>query len=220
MTETLALFGGTGSTGSHVVKYALEKGYKVQMLARSPSKIQVKHVNLTVIQGDLTNAGALTSVVQGATYVVSCVGGPHSATKYPKDMMINFIKLLFPILSAEPSVKLFLYQAGAFSAAPGKPLSFMTKVMRTTIGSMMGVGPMARDNEAVIFYMAETIKDFSVIATRPAMIVEKDSDMVVVADHDKMPSGAITFKALAIFTVNALKDTSLYGTYPFVAPKK
>ena len=55
--------------------------------------------------------------------------------------------------------------------------------------------------------------------TRPSMLEEKESDMVVVADHDNIPSGAITFQGLAVFSVNALKDPSLYGTYPFVAPK-
>ena len=220
MTETIALFGGTGRTGSHVVKYALEKGYKVQMLARSPSKIEVKHANLTVIKGDLMDAGALEAVVHGASYVVSCVSGPYSSKTYPIDMMINFVKLLFPIMSAEPSVKVFLYQAGAFSAAPGKPLSFMSKIMRSTIGTLFGMGPMIRDNEAVIFYTAETSKNFDVIVTRPSMLEEKESDMVVVADHDNIPSGAITFQGLAVFSVNALKDSSLYGTYPFVAPKK
>ena len=220
MMETIALFGGTGQTGRHIVTYALEKGYKVQMLARSPSKVDVKHVNLTVIQGDLANAGALEAVVQGATYVISCAGGPHNAKKYPKGMMLNFVKLLFPIMSAEPSVKVFLFQAGAFSAAPGKPLSFMMKVMRSTIGSMLGLGPMVRDNEAVTFYMAETIKDFDVIVTRPGMLEEKDNGLVLVANHDSAPSGAITFKGLAIFTVNSLKDKNLYGKYPYVVPKK
>lgn len=221
MTETIALFGGTGRTGTHMLTYALEQGYKVRMLARSPEKVQTKHVNLTVIQGDLTNKEALAQVVQGATYVISSVGGPASARRYPKDMMINFVKTLLPILQAESSVKVFLYQAGGFSATPTQPLTFATKLMRWILAPFFGLGPMIRDNEAVIFYLASIVnKSFEVIVTRPGMLEEKDSDLVVVANHDKMASGAITFKALAVFSVKALKDTSLYGTYPYVVPRK
>ncbi|GKY95883.1 hypothetical protein MPSEU_000548900 [Mayamaea pseudoterrestris] len=220
-TETIALFGGTGRTGRHVLTCALEKGYKVRMLARSPDKVAPKtHANLTVIKGDLTDAEALKEVVKGATYVICCVSGPHSNTKYPKDMMINFIKLLLPIMDAEASIKLFLYQAGGFSAAPSKPNSFVIKLMGKTIGTMLGLGPMIRDNEQVTFYIAESKKHFDFIVTRPGMLEEKDKEVVAVAEHDKFPMSTITFKALAEFTVTALKDTSLYNTCPYVTAKK
>jgi putative NADH-flavin reductase len=220
MAETIALFGGTGRTGRHVVAYALEKGYKIQMLARSPNKVEIKHENLTVIEGDLLNEEALKKVVKDATYVISCVGGPASAKTYPEDMMINFITLLVPIMEAEASIKVFLYQAGGFSPVPGKPLTFMTSLMRRVIVPMIGIGPMLRDNDQVITYLAENKKHFEFIVTRPAMLEEKDNDLVVVADHNKMNMSTITYKALAIFTVDALKDSSLYGTYPYAATAK
>jgi hypothetical protein len=218
MTETIALFGGTGRTGRHVVTYALEKGYKVQMLARSPDKVEIKHENLTVIEGDLLNEEALKKVVNGATYVISCVGGPANTKTYPHNMMINFIKLLVPIMEAETLIKVFLYQAGAFSPAPGKPLTFMTSFLRQVFGGMMQFGPMIRDNDQVITYLAENKKHFAVIVTRPALLEDKEKDLTVVADHDKKPMSAITYKALAAFTLEAVKDESLYGTYPYAYP--
>jgi hypothetical protein len=218
MTETIALFGGTGRTGKYVMTLALEKGYKVQMLARSPDKVDTKHENLTVVPGDLTDKEALEKVVKDATYVISCVGGPANAKTYPKDMMLDFIKLLVPIMEAEASIKVFLFQSGGASLAPGKQPTFMQSVMRRMIIPMIGLGPMVRDNGQVIAYLAENKKHFAVIVTRPALLEEKEKDMTVVANHAKMSMAATTYKALAVFTLEAIKDESLYGSYPYPTP--
>jgi hypothetical protein len=220
MTETIALFGGTGRTGRHVVTYALEKGYKIQLLARDPSKVETTHVNLTVIPGSFSDADALKKTIQGATYVISCAGGPNKPKDYPKDFMFDFVKLLYPLLEAETSVKVFLFQAGGFSPVPGKSLPLLTSFMRATIGTMIGIKPMLQDNDQVIKYLADNKKHFATIVTRPAMLEEKESSLVLTASQDKMSMSTITFKALAVFSVEAIKDESLYGTYPFPVPKK
>ena len=45
----IAVFGATGSSGQQLVKLALQKGYKVTVLARTPEKLTIKDKNLTVI---------------------------------------------------------------------------------------------------------------------------------------------------------------------------
>jgi hypothetical protein len=135
-------------------------------------------------------------------------------------MMLNIVQLLYPIMEAETSVKVFLYQSGAMSTAPASPLSWKTSLTRMTIGNFMGVGRMFRDNEAVSFWMAEHKQHFDYIVTRPALLMEKDNDMELYAVHDDWPLSPITYKALAAFTVEAVKDKTLFGTYPYIMPKK
>jgi nucleoside-diphosphate-sugar epimerase len=220
MTETIALFGGTGRTGSYLVTLALEQGYKVQMLARTPSKVETKHANLTVVQGGFSDKEALEKVVKGATYVISCAGGQATGKNYPKDLMLNFVQLLYPIMEAEASVKVFLYQSGGMSAAPGRPLTCTTSLTRMTLGNFLGIKAMILDNEAVSFWMAENKKHFDYIITRPGLLEDKDDDAVLYADQDNWPMSAITYKALAAFTLESVKDKTLFGTYPYVMPKK
>ena len=222
MTETIAIFGGTGQTGTYAVAYALEKGYKVQMLVRNASKVTTKNANLTVIEGGITDKEALAKTIKGATYVVSFVGGPKKASEYPKDMMLNYVQLLWPLLDAEDSVKLFLYQSGGLSAVPGKPLTMMTKVIRFIASWAMGIGPMIVDNENSAVWMHENKKDsFSFIVTLPGELKESDSgEAVECTNAAPLPFKPITFKALAIATINALPNESLYGTFPYVVPTK
>ncbi len=222
MVEIIAIFGGTGQTGKHAVAYALEKGYKVQMLARSPSTVTVKNDNLIVIEGGISDKEAVQKTIKGATYVASFVGGPHTAAAYPTDMMLNFVKLLWPMLDNEDSVKVFSYQSGGFSVAPGKPLSLMTKIIRPILSWAMGIGPMIADNEETVAWMHDNKKDsFSVIVTLPGALEEKDSGAPVECSNEgTLPFVPITFKSLGICTVESLTVPSLYGTCPYVIPIK
>jgi hypothetical protein len=219
MTETIALFGATGGTGKQFLPLALDAGYKVKAMVRTPSNVETKHENLTLVEGDFSNEDALKKTVEGATYVVSMAGGPMGKPKeYPKDLMLNFVKKLLAIMKESPTVKTFLYQAGAFSAKPDGSLPVSMKVFRTMVGAwMMGLKPNYLDNEAVIKYV-DSEKDackFKIIVTRPGALKEEEGGKKLEAS-DKPEMGAVTFKDLAVFSLEAMKDESLAGKYPFV----
>ena len=74
--ETIALFGATGGTGKHFLSMALEAGYTVKIMVRTPSKITLTNNKLTVIEGDFFNKDAIQKTITGADYVVSLAGGP------------------------------------------------------------------------------------------------------------------------------------------------
>ncbi|MBX9719476.1 MAG: SDR family oxidoreductase [Microbacteriaceae bacterium] len=80
--RTIALFGGTGKTGRHVLAQALEAGHTVRALARRPESLKVANERLTVIAGDVLDAAAVRETVRGADVVVSVFGqvkgSPHT----------------------------------------------------------------------------------------------------------------------------------------------
>lgn len=69
----IAVFGGTGRTGKHLVEQALAAGHHVTALARTPAKLQ-SHERLTVVQGDVQDPAAVEQTVAGAEAVVSVLG--------------------------------------------------------------------------------------------------------------------------------------------------
>ncbi len=85
---------------------------------------------------------------------------------------------------------------------------------------MNGSTDMFNDNNAVHAFMAANKSDsFDVVITRPGRIADKDARSALVASPT--PSFAsITFSDLGAFNLAAVQDASLYGTAPFVAPKK
>jgi len=66
--------GATGGTGRQLVAQALERGYAVTALVRDPSRLQVDHPKLTVIQGDVLDAGAVANAVRGQDAVLCALG--------------------------------------------------------------------------------------------------------------------------------------------------
>lgn len=71
---TIALFGATGRTGRQVLDLELASGHRVQALARQADSLTGGPEGLTVVQGDVLDAGAVLQVVTGADVVVSVFG--------------------------------------------------------------------------------------------------------------------------------------------------
>jgi putative NADH-flavin reductase len=69
----IALLGGTGRIGSHLLTWALQNGHEVTALARTPGSI-VSAAGLTVISGEATDSGAVGDVVSGTDAVLSALG--------------------------------------------------------------------------------------------------------------------------------------------------
>ena len=59
----LIIFGSTGSIGRQLVKQALEQGHMVAAFARDPARVDIKHANLEVIQGDVLDPASVEKAV-------------------------------------------------------------------------------------------------------------------------------------------------------------
>lgn len=74
----IAVFGGTGGTGSLVVREALAAGHDVTVVARTPAKVAHEHPRLTVLRGDVTDAASIAPAIEGKDAVVSALGAPSN----------------------------------------------------------------------------------------------------------------------------------------------
>ena len=215
---TIAVFGATGQTGRHVLNHARQQGLAVRALVRDPGKLRIETEGLTVIVGDFDNVAALRETVRGATHVICCAGGTYGKG-YDKGMMTRFVARLWPILDAEVSVRTFLFQSVFFAPEPDGSNPVILKLLAPVAAFFTGATEMLRDNTAVTTFIAANCDvSFDTIVTRPGKIVDKPGGATLVASQT--PSfAAITFADLGAFTVGAVQDASLHGTYPFVDPK-
>lgn len=72
MSNTVAVTGGTGFIGKHILASLLSRGYTVRALTRAPRNDSTPH--LTWIQGSLEDKNALAELVKDARYVVHGAG--------------------------------------------------------------------------------------------------------------------------------------------------
>ncbi|MGB3406634.1 MAG: NAD(P)H-binding protein, partial [Jannaschia sp.] len=216
--ETIAVFGATGKTGRHVVGHALERGYRVHALARRPEQLTIQDERLNVIKGDFEDTTARQETLDGATYAICCAGGP-SGKRYEPGMMIAFIQCLWPMLDAQPSLRVFLFQSVIFAPDTDGRSPAWLKVLAPVAAYLSGNTEMLKDNTAVTKFIGASIsRRFDTIVTRPGSIAQKPGGARLRADQHNASLSTITFADLGAFTVDAVKDKALYGTCPFVVP--
>lgn len=74
------IFGSTGSIGRQLVEQALEQGHAVTAFARNPAKLNIKHANLKVVQGDVMDFTSVEKAVQGQDAVLCSIGAGSKGT--------------------------------------------------------------------------------------------------------------------------------------------
>lgn len=67
----LAIIGASGFVGTPLLAEALQRGHTVTAIVRHPEKITTTHPNLTVVQGDASDASAVAQLVAGHDAVVN-----------------------------------------------------------------------------------------------------------------------------------------------------
>jgi putative NADH-flavin reductase len=94
----LALFGATGKTGRHVVEQALAAGHEVTAFVRDPSRLDLEHPRLRVVQGDATDAARVRDAVRGQDAVISALGQTKTS---PRDLLTVAARHLTAAMEAE-----------------------------------------------------------------------------------------------------------------------
>jgi putative NADH-flavin reductase len=68
------IVGATGGTGRQLLAQALERGYVVTALVRSPGTVSVEHPRLTVVRGDVLDYSTVEKAVRAQDAVISALG--------------------------------------------------------------------------------------------------------------------------------------------------
>jgi putative NADH-flavin reductase len=80
----LAVFGSNGPTGRLLTQLALDEGHDVVAFTRRPDVFPIEHPRLEVAAGDVHDAAAVASAIEGTDAVTSTLGVPF--TKTPIDV--------------------------------------------------------------------------------------------------------------------------------------
>lgn len=152
----LLVLGATGQTGQHLVRLALADGHHVRALARTPGKLAVAHDDLEVVQGSITEPLDLDALLDGVDAVVAMLGDVRA--QQTRQVNAEFVRDLVPAMRRS-GTRRFVYQAGALSAAPGKRLPLVLRIVRRTIAR--AYDGQHRDNEAVMRYLDSDARDLA-----------------------------------------------------------
>jgi nucleoside-diphosphate-sugar epimerase len=123
------LTGGTGFVGGHVARALVREGWSLRLLARDPSRAGVNLLDLgaEMVRGDLSDAGALESAVEGADAIIHVAGlvKERSLEGYREVNVRGTERLLAAAAKTAPDALFLLVssQAAAGPAREGRPVS-------------------------------------------------------------------------------------------------
>lgn len=79
----ILVFGASGRTGHELTRGALDLGHSVTAFVRDPTRLGVRHENLTVVSGDLIDEDGLAAAVAGQDAVICTLGVGRALRRDP-----------------------------------------------------------------------------------------------------------------------------------------
>jgi putative NADH-flavin reductase len=202
---TFLVFGATGQTGRHLTSIALHRGHQVRAFARTPSKLDRRNDALDVVQGSITDLTEFESLLDGVDVVVCMLGDVR--LQATTAINTDFVKRLIPAMRRS-GVTRMLYQAGGFSAAPGRPLPLALRAVRATMPR--GYQGQHEDNEAVMRYLTNEAADIEWIVHRAG--ISSDGPSQGVLERTSTRISRATFIDCATYSYDLIADESAVHT--------
>lgn len=121
-----------GTTGGLFLKKALAAGHSVVAIARTPSKIQEKHGNLTVVQGDVKKPETLVEPIKGCDVLIGAFGHrAFSDTLKATTLYSDGARAVLDAIKQADVKRLIMISSSGTAHTPGAPF-FWDFVLRVS----------------------------------------------------------------------------------------
>ena len=197
----IIIFGASGGVGQSAVQQSLEAGLEVTAFVRTPSKIEMNHENLNIIQGDAFNSAEVSSAISGHDAVISCLGSSKGMRK--SEELQNMTKNIVEGMK-EHNVDRIVYTA---SAGVHKELTgIMGKLIMQLLKNAL------IDHRAAVEYIQDAGLNYTIV--RPMGLSDKEftGEYREAASGVPAKSSSIPRADVAHFIIKALTDSSYENT--------
>mmetsp|Transcript_1021 Transcript_1021/g.2193 ORF Transcript_1021/g.2193 Transcript_1021/m.2193 type:complete len:459 (-) Transcript_1021:208-1584(-) len=218
----IALFGASGALGNHFIRKALLAGYNIKVLSSTPRSItEEESESLTIIEGSLKDKDKVEEVVESADYVLYLADDTLQKSYVP-GTTYAFIQMLLPVLKKYgDTVMAFIHVATHLSSAPNevkKRTPIKLKAIKTYYrAKRKGFGHIVAESDQVSNHIVNNISsDIDFLVLRPPIAKDLES-IEKLSIVEKAPlRKTIAHIDLAEFALQAMKNESIYGTFPYV----
>jgi putative NADH-flavin reductase len=114
----ILIVGATGGTGRELVAQALERGYEVTALVRSPARLQMNHSRLRVLAGNVLDEAAVDAAMRGQEAVVCALG--HKRFFHPTRILSRGTRNILRAMEAHGAARLVCETALGIGGSAGR----------------------------------------------------------------------------------------------------
>jgi putative NADH-flavin reductase len=205
----LAIFGGTGRTGQHLIDHALKDGHEVVVLARTPSKVSTTSDRLRVVQGDILDAASVEQAIQGADAVLSVLGPSNNKPEF------TISKGMDNILSAmgKHGVKRLIISAGAGVRDPQDQPKLIDKVAGFALNIISK--NVVADMKQVVDKVRQSDRDWTIV--RVPMLTDEPAQGSLKVGYVGDISPRLSREDMAVFMLKQVKDETYIRKAPAIS---
>ncbi|NBN99328.1 MAG: NAD-dependent epimerase/dehydratase family protein [Flavobacteriia bacterium] len=210
----VTIFGATGFSGQAILAEALKQGHEVTILVRDASKIQIKHKNLTLVEGNVLDPQMVASVLHHQEAVIQCLGVGGKGDGKPTTFISDATKVIVDEMQKQ-QIKRFIAvsNVGAGNSIAFQPW-FFTKIILPYFMQWLKV--IIDDKNRMEPIIMNSNLDWTIV--RCPNILDKPAKGNCNATLDgKGLKLSITLPDLSKFIVDQLRDTTFNKQAPCVS---
>jgi putative NADH-flavin reductase len=206
----IAVLGGTGKSGKYLIKQLLDQGFYFKILVRNPERFQIQHSSVEVLVGDVSDYGAIHTLVDGCDAVISNLG-----LGIPPSEPTIFSLATQHIIQAmnECSVGRYILTTGLNVDTPSDKKGDRTKSATEWMYQNYPVSTADRQKE----YSMLTVSNVDWTLVRLPLIKQTDARGKVSISLEDCPGDYISTTDLAHFLIEQLSDNTYSRKAPFIA---
>ena len=214
------VFGGTGPAGLLIIKEALSAGHTVVIYARSPQKVPqdiASNPSVTIAEGELTNADAISEAMEGVHAVLSALGPPvRQGVTYPYNTpLAHAYELILDIMKSRDIKRIILLGTASMTDEHDK-FSLQFKLLVT------GVALFAHGAYKDVVAIGEAVKAqpddvLWTIARVPLLTDDTRTDYIAGYIGDGKTNTKLSRAAFAAFVLKELEDTEWCRKTPIIS---
>jgi putative NADH-flavin reductase len=154
----IVVLGGTGRTGIPLIEQAVAAGHEVVALVRTPSKLNITHDCLTVVQGDAMNAVDVNKVITPDVTAVVSVLGPIKGS--PTDLLPVAANHVMTAMQ-NAGVRRLIWMTGAGVSFPQDQPQFFDHVIKFLLKT---ISPeVLAQSEKAVYAIADSHLDWTIV---------------------------------------------------------
>jgi putative NADH-flavin reductase len=195
----LFLLGANGRTGTEIIDLARARGHEITAFVRSPQKL-TPSPSLTIAPGNPRQARSIADALAGHDAVLSAIG-PHPRDVFrPSTLMADCARATVEAMHRCGVARLAIVSAAVLFPEKGLYFAFFRWLLRHH----------ARDLEAMERIVQNSRLDWT-IARPPRLTQARDDHFRAVRGALPAGNGALSFRAVAAFMLDAVEHRSHVG---------
>lgn len=210
MIPKVVVLGATGATGRHVVTKSLASGYDTIAYVRTPAKIKLRHEQLTVMQGTLSDTENLREVFADADAVISTLGFVADAKVKPSD----YLPGILTVMVAQRVQRYIGISSGAAVTLAGDEKPLFAKIMGALLAAFQPEAVADKRNE---YKILSNQQDITWTLARPTRLLNTAGTSRYAPDLHKPQRLWVSREDVADFLVTQVESSQWLNQAPFVA---